>query len=152
MHTHTHTLAHTYTHMHTHTHTYAQGWPEPYIYRYIRCTYGILAKKSPYIRSYTVQIYGSGQPYVCSHIHAKKTRAGARACANTHPCLYKHTHTHTHSHAQFCVKHEGSVITNVIISNTCKHTYTHIPTHTCTHTHKHTHTRTYTHIRTHSFV
>ena len=24
-----------------------------------------LAGKSPYIRSYTVQIYGSGQPYTC---------------------------------------------------------------------------------------
>ena len=39
-----------------------QGWPGPYIYRYIRCTYDFLAGKSPYIRSYTVQIYSSGQP------------------------------------------------------------------------------------------
>jgi hypothetical protein len=32
-------------------------------------TYGVhtvfLAGKSPYIRSYTVYIYGSGQPYIC---------------------------------------------------------------------------------------
>jgi len=30
---------------------------------YIRCIYGILAEKSPNIRSYTVYINGSGQPY-----------------------------------------------------------------------------------------
>jgi hypothetical protein len=30
---------------------------------YIRCVYGILAGKSPDIWSYTVYIYGSGQPY-----------------------------------------------------------------------------------------
>jgi hypothetical protein len=30
---------------------------------YIRCIYGILAGKSQNIRSYTVYIYGSGQPY-----------------------------------------------------------------------------------------
>jgi hypothetical protein len=32
-----------------------------------------LAGKSPYIRSYTVQIYGSGQPYTC-------VMAGERVC------------------------------------------------------------------------
>jgi len=31
---------------------------------YIRCIYGILTGKSPNIRSYTVYLYGSGQPYV----------------------------------------------------------------------------------------
>jgi len=30
---------------------------------YIRCVYVFLAGKSPYIRSYTVYIYGSGQTY-----------------------------------------------------------------------------------------
>jgi hypothetical protein len=39
-----------------------QDWPKPYIYRCIRCVYGILAGKSPYIRPYTVNIYGPGQP------------------------------------------------------------------------------------------
>ena len=37
---------------------------EPHIYMYIRCVYTVfLAGKSPYLHtSYTVQIYGSGQP------------------------------------------------------------------------------------------
>jgi len=35
--------------------------PEPYVY----CVYAVcLAGKSPNIRSYTVHIYGSGQPYI----------------------------------------------------------------------------------------
>jgi len=29
----------------------------------MRCIYGILAGKPPYIQLYTVHIYGSGQPY-----------------------------------------------------------------------------------------
>jgi hypothetical protein len=38
--------------------------PEPYIYG----VYTVLfAGKSPNIRSYTVYIYGSGQPYYCAH-------------------------------------------------------------------------------------
>jgi hypothetical protein len=37
-----------------------QGWPEPYIYGVYTV---VLAGKSPNIRSYTVYIYGSGQPY-----------------------------------------------------------------------------------------
>jgi len=36
------------------------GWPGPYIYGVYTV---ILAGKSPYIRSYTAYIYGSGQPY-----------------------------------------------------------------------------------------
>ena len=45
-----------------------QGWPEPYMYHI--CTVYIptafLAAKAPNIRSYTVCIYGSGQPYSCA--------------------------------------------------------------------------------------
>jgi len=47
-----------------HSHIGSKCGPEPYIFRYIRCAYGFLAGKSPYIRSYTVQTYGSGQPYI----------------------------------------------------------------------------------------
>jgi hypothetical protein len=36
-----------------------QGWPEPYMYGVYTV---FLAGKSPNIRSYTVQIYVSGQP------------------------------------------------------------------------------------------
>ena len=35
-----------------------QGWPEPYIYRYIQCIYGIFGKE---ITMYTV-IYGADIP------------------------------------------------------------------------------------------
>jgi len=35
------------------------GWPEPYMYGVYTV---FLAEKSPKIRSYTVHIYGSGQP------------------------------------------------------------------------------------------
>jgi hypothetical protein len=38
------------------------GHNHTYIHTYIRCIYGIFGKL-PYIRSYTVYIYGSGQPY-----------------------------------------------------------------------------------------
>ena len=41
----------------------AQGGPEPYIYTYIRCTYGILSKEiTIHTDIYNVYIYGSGQP------------------------------------------------------------------------------------------
>jgi hypothetical protein len=40
---------------------YIKGWPEPYIYGVYTV---FLAGKSPNIRSYTVYIYGFGQPYV----------------------------------------------------------------------------------------
>jgi hypothetical protein len=33
---------------------------------YIRCIYGIFSREITYIRSYTVYIYGSGQPYICT--------------------------------------------------------------------------------------
>ena len=42
-----------------------------------------LAGKSPYLWSYTVQIYGSGQPYTYPH---------------TYPHTYTHTYTHTYLH------------------------------------------------------
>ena len=60
-----------------------QGWPEPYIHRYTRCTYGIFSRKSPYIRSYTVQIYGSGQP-LCQSVPLTRSAclAGVLACRN----------------------------------------------------------------------
>ena len=45
-----------------HNITSVQGWPGPYIYGV--CTV-FLAGKLPNIRSYTVHIYGSGQPYMC---------------------------------------------------------------------------------------
>jgi len=40
---------------------YMQGWPGPFIYGVYTV---FLAGKSPNIRSYTVYIYGSGQPYI----------------------------------------------------------------------------------------
>jgi hypothetical protein len=47
---------------------YMWGWPGPYIYWYIRCIHTVFsAGISQYIRSYTVQIYGSGQPYIYAH-------------------------------------------------------------------------------------
>jgi len=35
---------------------------------YIRCIYSISAGKPPHIRSYTVYIYGSGQPYISVYV------------------------------------------------------------------------------------
>jgi len=105
-HTHAHTETHTYTHTHTHTHIclmcilhahmlqassthasslvvrqalgglYVWGWPEPYIYG-VYTVY--LAGNSPYIRSYTVYIYGSGQPYVCDLVFKHPCVGVARA-------------------------------------------------------------------------
>ena len=48
-----------------------QGWPEPYIYGEYTI---ILAGKSPNIQSYTVYIYGSGQPYVYGIYDRKVTK------------------------------------------------------------------------------
>jgi hypothetical protein len=47
---------------------YNSGWPEPYIKGIYSVHAVFLAGKSPYIGSYTVQIYGSGQPYVQPNI------------------------------------------------------------------------------------
>jgi hypothetical protein len=103
-----------------------------------------LAGKFPYIWSYTVYIYGSGQPYskgmntytqLLSHANTGTNR---HSCAHTDANIYTHKHkkcTHTQSHT---------------------HTFTHIYTHTHTRTHMHTrthtntHTHTYTHIYTHT--
>jgi hypothetical protein len=40
---------------------------------YIRFTYGIFGRESPNIRSYTVHIYGSGQPYIFGDFPARNT-------------------------------------------------------------------------------
>jgi len=45
--------------------TDVQGWLEPFIYGVHMV---ILTGKSPNIRSYTVYIYGSGQPYRCVYV------------------------------------------------------------------------------------
>ena len=54
-----------------------QGWPEPYIYG-VYTVY--LAGKSPYIRSYTVYIYGSSQPYKCSPPYTGASRYNNCSC------------------------------------------------------------------------
>jgi hypothetical protein len=63
-------LSHMRTHMQTHTLTYALGLAKTI---YIHGVYTVnLAGKSPNIQSYTVYIYGSGQPYyahIFSHMH-----------------------------------------------------------------------------------
>ena len=75
-----------------------QGWPEPYIYG-VHTVF--LAGKSPYIRSYTVYIYGSGQPYklLLSLFSMHDTRQST-PFANTHTHTRTHTHTHTHTHTR----------------------------------------------------
>jgi hypothetical protein len=51
---------------HTINITHYWGWPEPYIYIYIRCIYGIIGRGITnliYTVIYSVYIYGYGQPY-----------------------------------------------------------------------------------------
>jgi hypothetical protein len=61
----------------------------------------LLAGKSPYIRSYTVQIYGSGQPYTCSsfsHTSSIKTPAcDVVGVPQTSFICFCHTFFHRHA-------------------------------------------------------
>jgi hypothetical protein len=62
-----------------------------------------LEGKSPNIRSYTVHIYGSGQPYVCCVKTNVKKEGDARGGGveedeEASAMEHKHTHTHTHTH------------------------------------------------------
>ena len=102
-----------------------------------------LAGNSPYIRSYTVYICGSGQPYTYAFVapwcftvptillvHGVQTHT--HTLIHTYPThvyvfTYTHTHTSTHTHKW--------------------HTHIHIHIHkthdTLSHTHTHTHTNTH---------
>jgi len=64
-----------------------------------------LAEESPYIRSYTVQIYGSGQPYTQTYTrtHTPHILTHAHINTHTHIQLTARTYTHqihTHSHCR----------------------------------------------------
>ena len=81
------------------------------------------AGKSLYIRTYTVQKYGSGQPYtfgsgLCSPFLLVK-----------HPWFGAHTHTHTHTHTQELRSHSfGTCLCSPFLSIT--HSLVHTHTHT----------------------
>jgi hypothetical protein len=70
------------------------------------------AGKSPNTRSYTVSIYGSGQPYTL----------------RTHNHTHTHTHTHNHTH------NSHTQLTHTTHTQLTHTTHTHT-THTYTHTH-----------------
>jgi hypothetical protein len=89
-----------------------------------------LAGKSPYIRSYTVQIYGSDQSYTY-HIQHKQASTG-----RTNETLHLKSHTHIHTQITHIVAHTHTH------THTLTHTRTHTRTHTCTHIHTYTHTHT----------
>jgi hypothetical protein len=50
-----------------------------------------------------------------THIHTH-----SYSHVHTHTQTHTHTHIHTHSHTQFCVKREGSMSTNVMVSNSIR--------------------------------
>ena len=95
-------------------------------------------EKSSNIRSYTVYIYGSGQPYKYCFAEDEVAKAlnwiqCSLAHTRTHTHIHSHTHTHTHTH-------------------THKHTYNHTRTHIQPHTHTYTNTRANTHIHAHTYT
>ena len=64
--THIHIHAYTHTDIQTYIHTYIHTHIHTYTHTYIRCIYMlVLARKSPYIRSYTAYMHSSGQPQSC---------------------------------------------------------------------------------------
>ena len=126
-----------------------------------------MAGKSPDIRSYTVHIYGSGQPCVfgfmsVSGLIGTHSRFPA---GNSVPTFYttrtlhtlKHTHTHSHTHTHTC-RGDGALhgshsvfgfisVPGLIGTHSCLLAGNSVPTfyttrtlHTLTHTHTHTHT------------
>ena len=116
-HMYTHTCTHTHVHTHAHTQTHTQTKPDAFLFLdcvtshtkgwaktifFIRI-YGVhtvfLAGKSPYKRSYTVCIHGSGQPYTQTkrpHRAAPclccPTRMAWRFCCLTAHPLHRHHH------------------------------------------------------------
>jgi hypothetical protein len=69
-----------------------QGWPEPYIYGEYTI---ILAGKSPNIQSYTVYIYGSGQPYTFNTIYSTSKGTHTHVAYVQSACTEAHTYTYT---------------------------------------------------------
>jgi len=116
----------------------------------------VLAGKSPNIRSYTVYIHGSGQPYVC---------AVFKRCCCMLPRAWDETageglcRSHTKPQNLWVHMHDGAVLQAAaavwVLScmRTCSHS-THTQTHTLSHAHTHalsrTHTHTHTHTQTHT--
>jgi len=116
--------------------------------------YGIYVKYTVYTALiYGNPIYGSGQPYTCTHPSMHTTISKH---AHTHVCAHVSMHTQTH------VSMRTHYTTHMHVPHTYmhsihKHAHTHARTHTCTrehaqipasvqiHTHAHTHTHTCTH-------
>ena len=64
---------------------------------YIRFIYTMfLAGKTPNIRSYTVYIYGSGQPYTCVQYEEDCRNMPMHLHTHAHTHARAHTHKHTH--------------------------------------------------------
>jgi len=62
-----------------------QGWPKPYIYGAYTV---VLAGKSPDIRSYTVYIYASGQPYKYGSDQPMVLPPRMQTWSDRHVCKY----------------------------------------------------------------
>jgi len=95
-------------------------------------TYGVypvfLTGKSPDIRSNTVHIYGSGQPYTCTrHLLGRASRLWLkhmRKCA--HVCMHTRSHTRTHTNTHTCTHTH----TYTLMIGAPGRTLKHLPPHT----------------------
>jgi hypothetical protein len=96
-----------------------------------------LAGKPPYIRSYTVQIYGSGQPYTyaqCTNVCLCGIITGKCPCTHT-SCMSLYTHimyvpVHTH-HVCPCT-HTPCMRASMVLANTLPAPYRVHGMHVCT--------------------
>jgi hypothetical protein len=122
----------------------------PYIYRVgqnhtflgIYSVYTVfLAGKSPYIRSYTVCIYGSGQPYICAPIATQLClQLTIQAEAQSRHLLVPFQKApHPCTHLLHCIAARNWVEAQPKLAFACTFpTHTHSDTHTQTHSHTHT--------------
>jgi len=107
---------------------------------YIYGLYAVyLAGISPIIRSYSVYIYGFGQPYTCFRSGSdNKGRPNVAGCKPAH----KHNHAYTQAHKQIHTRTHNYIHAN---THTSTHAHIHPCTHRNTHIHARIHTITYTH-------